>query len=755
MVSRKEEIINERNKARKIVLRKIEAKRRFKEKYNFKRNAHSLADFSDQRTGKTTFYIIYCLINYFITICYLPKHEKSFEIWTDTFKSYVSKKIRKNFRIVNMIGKDKKRSENIKTMQMLEFPEYGETDYLCAAYKHSEERIQMTDEHSAERQRNPAKKIIELRKSNNLPDGFCRRVKKEGEGSDTICPYRQECYSIRQLDKIIKKIKGDELFKLERKSNKSQKDIERIKELIKISKQTHWLILLPHAYLGNTYNNKLFEAFEGDHYKEKEIATIIDESVFNMSLTRLELNRQSIIRIIKFFQLRPQFIQDEDLFGMYNAFKDFLNILKINTGYSQAEFNERRVLNNRQKAEYDKRIIEVKINNVWNYLREFKEKFTIFELLILNNNYKLSLKKYSFKPPYNMFNKLIDIMREIIKIDNENFDKVKERMVIKLQGNWFIYPRNDKTKYTYNIDRSVITIFADATGTKEKYNSLMSYKYRINISFIERINIFNSKVRCLYDQSTAKKYQFFDSNHTFINNNKFKKHIQRTASLIYYYTIIRNKKKIMLALSKEFNDGKKGRQKWEGRMMKELMIELHRTYRIDFRNLNIKLGFFYAEAGLSRFDDRDCLIFFNMPGVPAELTRMITLFLNILKYIVDEHYQDKEQEQMAGRITNFNSLIPKEVCFLAGVDELSRYFDHRRPVKGMDNTLTYYKLIKHLHEHGELTTLEIKNQLYPGRPINSVRYTLDSIFNENFLLDRSEISSNAGVTEYIWFLKNS
>jgi len=592
------------------------------------------------------------------------------------------------------------------------------------------------------------------KKSKKLSAGFCRKSKKKGEGSDTICNYRQECHSIRQLDKIIKKIKGDELFKLEKKSNKDQEDIERIKELTKISKQTHWLILLPHAYLGNIYNKKLFESFEGNHYKEKEIATIIDESIFNISLTRLELRRHGITNIINFFRMHASLNNDEDLFGMYNAFKDFLNILKINTGLNQAEFNERRILNSRQKLEYDKRIIEIKINNVWSYLREFKEKFTINELLILNNNYKISLKKYMFKPPYNIFNKLIDIMREIIKIDDENFDKVKERMVIKLRGNWFIYPRNDKSKFTYNIDRVLITIFADATGTKEKYNSLMSYKYRINISFIERINIFNSKVRCLHDQSTAKKYQFFDSDHTFINNIKFKRYIQRTASLIYYYTIIKNKKKIMLALSMEFNNGKKGNEKWHGHMMIELRNELFRTYRIDFRNLDIKLGFFYSEAGLSRFDDRDCLIFFNMPGVPAELTKMIILFFNIPKDIVDEHYQDKEQEQMAGRITNFSSLIPKEVCFLVDVMSISRYFDHRGPAKGMDNTLTHWKLIKHLQEHGELTTLEIKDQLYPGRTINSVRYKLNSIFEENFILDRREISSNAGVIEYIWFLKN-
>lgn len=212
----------------------------------------------------------------------------------------------------------------------------------------------------------------------------------------------------------------------------------------------------------------------------------------------------------------------------------------------------------------------------------------------------------------------------------------------------------------------------------------------------------------------------------------------------------------MIGLSKAFNSGKKGKEKWNGYMMTTLRGILRKDYNIDYKELDIKLGFYYAEPGISRFDDRECLIFFNLPGVPAEINKMTRLFFELSKEIVDKHYSNKEQEQMAGRITNFNSLISKELYFLADAMVISPYFEEQRIMKGIGNTLNYSRLIKHLKEHSsEMTTKDIKDKLYSHRHIDSVRKSLNLIFEEDFILERRENVSNNRNTKYTWFLKNS
>jgi len=323
---------------------------------------------------------------------------------------------------------------------------------------------------------------------------------------------------------------------------------------------------------------------------------------------------------------------DKDLFGIYDELSELLMILKINSDFNYAEINKRQKLNDQEKRKYERTLVEHKRNNILEYLQQFRKQRLVY-LDELNEQYKLALQKYAFKAPYNIFNRFTSLLRDI---NQSNIDTIRKRIVVSLKDKDFKYPLDNSSSFVYNIEHSKIIIFADAKGTEEKYYKMLPLKYRKYPIFIKRVNVSDFKVWCLYDKSKAFKYHFYNLERNprtgkleYKENKKFFNQIERTAFLIYCLIKFKNKKKIMIALSKAFNNGKKGKEKWNGYMMKILRGVLKKNFNIDYRELDIKLGFYYAEPGISRFDDRECLIFFNLPGVPSEINRMVRLFFGL------------------------------------------------------------------------------------------------------------------------------
>ena len=287
---------------------------------------------------------------------------------------------------------------------------------------------------------------------------------------------------------------------------------------------------------------------------------------------------------------------------------------------------------------------------------------------------------------------------------------------IDIDRRYSLYDLIEEVKY--------FIIFTDATAEKNTFERILGHN--IDSIFIgsEDISHYinwgypkNKKVNAKYHLWNPERRGFLNDGYELIKH---------TAWLIK-----ENKsEKLMVALYGEFNNWKKGEEKYDGLFMRILGGTLKIQFNIEIRDLDIILGFWYSEGGKNIYKDREVQIQFGCPGIPSRATKKKMKNFNLSRKQVDKNSIDKEQKQMAGRTRSFKHYRPVKLYFLTS--KISSYFGD---INNINIILKYKEKVDYIREHGEMTTKQIQHDLFPERELQNIDRTLTKIKNGLYLIN--------------------
>lgn len=755
-------------------------------------NIKIIVDSGDQGIGKTTHWIRRSINYTWITIVFTNTHSKAVEILKDlelspeTFKKKIKPKLKysimgNTLRVHTLYSKYWILDENDWYVS----PQFEGKDCLCYL-----------------KRENP--RMFEMIKQGHL-NRYCRAYKSEHDKS-LRCIYIRECLYNRQLGHILEQIKGNKWQLLEKKireqgskgininvskvQNKYPKLIsiykketgkyaiwrgkltkgfiswinkkikENTKNKIEIEKaerkKIHHIIILPHIYMFLETMSILFNTFKN------EIDTIIDENLMSLMFKPIKITYKILHDELLFIKDKSEELENEGVsLKVYKQFKPVIRLLYNNLKYNKTELRRiKKLKNNINSLRYNIRLQELERQRLESYRNELdnlRSKIVLNRLIrfsevfdekkyqknytdYINGIIELNIRRRvdPLKIPNNLFTVISDILTEIKKINNT--DILDARIDVDLRDKYFEI-EIDKRDSLYDLIEEVknFIIFTDATAERNTFEGILGHNFNTIFFGSKDVSHYinwgypkNKKVNAKYHLWNPERHIFLDNGYELIDY---------TAWLIK-----ENKsKKLMIALYGIFNNWKKGKEKYNGLFMVILGRILKIKYKIEIRDLDIVLGFWYSEGGKDIYKDREVQIQFGCPGIPSKATKKKMRNFNLSRKQIDKNSIDKEQKQMAGRTRSFKHYNPIKLYFLTS--KIGSYFGD---INNISIVLKHKEKIDYIREHGEMTTKQIQRDLFPDKSIDSIIKTLKEI-------EKAKIGLCSRYTRAklkIWYFKN-